>query len=94
MHRYAVYLYIHISHNSAMTMAAVVGVRARLPGGLSPLLLSLFLFLSPVSSYIVEVPANSDECFLEDITRGQKVIGSYSVSQGGKLDIDMKVCDV
>mmetsp|Transcript_30169 Transcript_30169/g.42047 ORF Transcript_30169/g.42047 Transcript_30169/m.42047 type:complete len:205 (-) Transcript_30169:179-793(-) len=41
----------------------------------------------------VEISAGGEECFTETISRGEKVIGSYSVSSGGTLEIDLRVYD-
>ncbi len=51
------------------------------------------LLATIAAGYIVEVRANGEECFLETVRRGDKVLGSFSVAAGGNLDIDLKIFD-
>jgi len=37
------------------------------------------------------VGPNVEECFMEDVKRGEKVLGSFNVAKGGSLDINIKV---
>jgi hypothetical protein len=55
------------------------------------LLLLLTVLPSLTSAYTVYVPAKSELCFHEHVFKGDKVVGSYQVSEGGNLDIDMRV---
>ncbi len=52
---------------------------------------SLFLFASPSSAISVFVRANDEQCFMENVHRGENVLVSFSVTKGGHLDIDVKV---
>lgn len=53
--------------------------------------LALCLLCSCVSALTVNVAANAEECFMEEVRRGEKVLGSFNVAKGGQLDIDIKV---
>jgi hypothetical protein len=39
----------------------------------------------------VHVRAKSERCFSEQVNKGEKVVGSWAVSDGGKLDVDVRV---
>lgn len=47
--------------------------------------------LSSVDAFNVYVPAKDQICFFEHVFKGDKVVGSYQVSEGGNLDVDMRV---
>ena len=55
------------------------------------LLVSLVLVTPLVGALTVNVAANAEECFMEEVRRGEKVLGSFNVAKGGQLDIDIKV---
>lgn len=54
-------------------------------------LVSCLLFLCSVSGYIIEIAPKAQECFSEDMARGDKMSASYEVINGGMLDINVKV---
>jgi len=54
-------------------------------------LLSLALLASPASALSVSVRAKSEHCFGEAVMKSEKVVGSWVVTEGGKLDIDVRV---
>ncbi|GAB5368770.1 hypothetical protein AAMO2058_001348500 [Amorphochlora amoebiformis] len=56
-------------------------------------MIAFLLLAAGASGYITNIGATQEDCYAEEIKRGQKVIGSYSVSQGGNLDIDLRVFD-
>lgn len=49
------------------------------------------LFVLVAEGLVIQVPPSSEQCVFEQVRAGEKVIGSYEVSQGGNLDIDLKV---
>ena len=57
------------------------------------LLLLLLLCLSPVpsSSLNVFVAANEEECYFEELAKGEKMFASFAVQSGGYIDIDLRV---
>ena len=52
---------------------------------------ALLLMLPSAYAFNVYVPAKDEQCFFDHVYKGDKVVGSYFVSEGGNLDIDMKV---
>lgn len=57
--------------------------------GILFLLLSLVVCLA--NAYIVEVSPKSQECFFEELDRGERMIASFEVLAGGMLDINVRV---
>lgn len=56
------------------------------------LISSLVLMLaSPARALHVTVAANGEECFFDDVRRGEKARGSWNVVSGGFLDVDVRV---
>uniref|UniRef100_A0A7S3DHW7 GOLD domain-containing protein n=1 Tax=Palpitomonas bilix TaxID=652834 RepID=A0A7S3DHW7_9EUKA len=55
----------------------------------SVLLLSTFLLAA--SSLTFELDPHRQQCFYDEVKSGARVIGSYEVSQGGLLDVDVVV---
>jgi hypothetical protein len=56
------------------------------------LLVVVLLALVHVSQGLtIMVPANGEECFFDEVERGERVYGSYNVFSGGSLDIDIKI---
>ncbi len=45
----------------------------------------------PSAALTVQVAAKQEECFFDEIKRGEKVLGSFQVVKGGYLDIDVRV---
>eukprot|EP00943_MAST-04B_sp_MAST-4B-sp1_P004756 g4756.t1 len=67
-------------NRNSLTMIKLVGV-------------VFVLFVSSVSSITVTIDANMKECFYEFTVAGERVVGSYEVSAGGFLDVDVQVRD-
>ena len=57
------------------------------------LLLFSLLSLLPVPSVALNVfiDANADECYFEELQKGEKLYASFAVQSGGYMDIDVKV---
>lgn len=55
------------------------------------LLLSLFALLSFVASFEVYIRPNDEQCFFEDVQKGQKLLVSMNVASGGMLDVDLRM---
>lgn len=51
----------------------------------------LLLLVPSASGFNVYVPAKDEQCFFDTVFKGDKVVGSYWVSEGGNLDIDFRV---
>ncbi|RDD41099.1 Transmembrane emp24 domain-containing protein [Trichoplax sp. H2] len=51
----------------------------------------LLLFVSNCHGYMVRIDADSEECFTEKVSGGSKMELTFEVSEGGFLDIDIKV---
>jgi len=51
----------------------------------------LVLYSAFTYAYIVEVGPKDQECFFEELERGERLISSYEVLAGGMLDINIKV---
>ena len=49
------------------------------------------IIIGACHAFTVTVEANTEECFFEAVTRGEKVMGSYHVVSGGNADVDVKV---
>eukprot|EP01006_Ploeotia_vitrea_P031855 TRINITY_DN6414_c0_g1_i1.p3 TRINITY_DN6414_c0_g1~~TRINITY_DN6414_c0_g1_i1.p3 ORF type:complete len:211 (+),score=123.61 TRINITY_DN6414_c0_g1_i1:1-633(+) len=65
---------------------------------LSPLLLLLLLLplllllaTQEAQAITTRIDASAEQCFFEEIERGEKVLGSFNVASGGFLDIDVRV---
>ena len=54
-------------------------------------LLLLCLLPRPASALNVYVKPNDEECYFEDLQKGEKMYVSFSVQSGGYLDIDVRV---
>jgi hypothetical protein len=52
---------------------------------------ALALLCASASAYTYSVAAGAVECFMEEVTSGEKVMGGFNVLAGGMLDIDVKV---
>lgn len=52
------------------------------------LLLSL---IASASSLTFELNAHREQCFYEEVKAGVRVLGSYMVSEGGLMDVDVTV---
>ena len=55
------------------------------------MLLLLLLAVCPCSALDVYVKPNDEECYFEELQRGEKMYVSFSVQSGGYLDIDLRV---
>ena len=54
----------------------------------------LYLSVSSVEGYFVNIDANAEECFFEKATSGTKMSLTFEVAEGGFLDIDVRVITV
>lgn len=52
---------------------------------------TILLFISHCHGYMVRIDADSEECFMEKVVGGSKMELTFEVSEGGFLDIDIKV---
>lgn len=52
---------------------------------------TLLFFISYCHGYMVRIDADSEECFTEKVVGGSKMELTFEVSEGGFLDIDVKV---
>ena len=55
------------------------------------LLSLLSLFPSPSLGYNIFVGANEEECYFEQLEKGEKMYASFTVQSGGYMDIDVRV---
>ena len=51
----------------------------------------LFLLPPPSSALDVYVKPNDEDCYFEDISKGEKMYVSFAVQSGGYLDVDIRV---
>ena len=51
----------------------------------------VLLAVSCASAYFIHVDANSEECFFEEATQGNRMTLTFEVAEGGFLDIDVNV---
>lgn len=60
---------------------------------LSLALLSVLLMLIPQSSraFIIDIDAHGEECFFDRVRSGTKITVTFEVTEGGFLDIDVKI---
>ena len=58
---------------------------------LSLLLLSLSLLPAPAACLNIFVGANEEECYFEELAKGEKLYASFTVQSGGYIDIDVRV---
>ena len=60
-----------------------------------PIIISVLvvLFVSSVRSITITIDANMKECLYEFTVAGERIVGSYEVSAGGFLDVDVQVRD-
>ncbi|GBB87867.1 hypothetical protein RclHR1_14360006 [Rhizophagus clarus] len=59
-------------------------------------LLVIFLFLSAIclaAAHTIAIPANTKECFFEDLQIDDKMTITFQVGDGGHLDIDFWISD-
>ncbi len=52
----------------------------------------LLLHLLSVNALTLQVEPKTEECFMQHIDQGNDVTILYSVTRGGLLDVDVRVC--
>mmetsp|Transcript_74329 Transcript_74329/g.66875 ORF Transcript_74329/g.66875 Transcript_74329/m.66875 type:complete len:200 (+) Transcript_74329:36-635(+) len=57
------------------------------------LLILIFIRIDINDGFTISILPSKEKCFHQVASEGQKVFGSYSVSYGGKLDLNIKVTD-
>lgn len=50
-----------------------------------------FIQITIVNTYFIHVDANEEQCFFDRVTSGTKLGLMFEVTEGGFLDIDVKV---
>merc|ERR1711871_228237 len=63
------------------------------PASVLTCLLFAALASSPASALTFTIQPNKEDCFFEEINKGEKVSMTFQVASGGFLDIDVKLLD-